>query len=92
MNTEATIFTKPITRVEIIRPARKDTMQGTLAAFFFGVPLFALLLWAAFLGVANDIFNVELTYWQCLLLILGWKALNFGNSVNLFTSKHPDDK
>ncbi|MBT2587965.1 hypothetical protein [Arthrobacter sp. ISL-95] len=80
-----------ITPVSIVRPSRKETAPGTLVAFFVALPLFALLLWAAFLGVANDLFNVELTYWQCLLLILGWKALNFGNPTNLFTSKHPDD-
>ena len=78
--------------VTIVRPSAKETRASTLAMFFIGLPFFALTLWAAFLGVGNDLFNVDLSYWQCLLLMLGYRALRAGNAINLFTSKNPADK
>ncbi|MDR6794353.1 hypothetical protein J2X12_002910 [Pseudarthrobacter oxydans] len=88
------IFTTNASPLEVIlvRPKASETGPTSAAFLFIGFPLFALLLWAAFLGVGNDLFNVELSYWQCLLLMLGWKALNITNALNLWTRKNPADK
>lgn len=83
--------TSPL-EVIVVRPSDKETRASTLAMFFFGIPLFALLLWATFLGVLNDVLNVELSYWQCLLLMLGYRALKAGNGPHLATRKNPADK
>ncbi len=87
----ATRTTDPL-EVTVVRPKASETGAGSLVFLLFGIPLFALLLWATFLGALNDLFNVEFSYWQCLLLMLGWKALNIRNALNLWTLKHPPDR
>ncbi len=89
------IFSVPTSEpleVTVVRPKASETGTSSLLFLLFGIPLFALLLWATFLGALNDLFNVEFSYWQCLLLMLGWKALNIRNAVNLLTRKHPADR
>jgi hypothetical protein len=78
--------------VTIVRPPAKETTPQGVANLFIGVPLAGLIVWAAFLGVGNELLHSDISYWQSLLLVIGFRTLKGGAFYRQWTRKNPADK
>jgi len=78
--------------VTIVRPPAKDLGPQARVDLFIGLPLAGLIVWAAFLGVGNQLLHSDISYWQSLLLVIGVRTLNGGAFYKYWTRKNPADK
>ena len=78
--------------VTIIRPPAKEQLPQSLANLIFGLPLAGLIVWAAFLGVGNQLLHSDINYLQSLLLVIGVRTLKGGAFYRQWTRKNPADK
>lgn len=88
------IFSTPTTEpleVSIVRPKRSETLPLTMANLFIMTPIIALIVWATFLGVGNELLHSDVDYWQALLLTVGIRYLRGGTPHVLWTRKNPED-
>ena len=78
--------------VTIVRPSKKETGPQAVLSLFIGLPLAGLIVWAAFLGVGNQLLHSDINYLQSLLLVIGVRTLKGGAFYHQWTRKNPVDK
>lgn len=86
-----TLTTSPL-EVTVVRPKTSETMPTSLVNLFIMTPIAGLIVWAAFLGVGNQLFHSDINYWQSLLLVVGFRFLRGGTDWTAWTRKNPADK
>jgi hypothetical protein len=78
--------------VTIVRPPAKELGPQAVLNLFIGLPLAGLIVWAAFLGVGNELLHADISYWQSLLLVIGVRTLKGGAFYKQWTRKNPQDR